>query len=34
LGGGGKETMVWAFGHDALEVVRKLLVIRHCLPSR
>ena len=34
LGVVGKETMVWVLGHNALEVVRKILMIRHRLPSR
>ncbi|HEX9867879.1 MAG TPA: bifunctional hydroxymethylpyrimidine kinase/phosphomethylpyrimidine kinase [Candidatus Tectomicrobia bacterium] len=34
LGVVGKETMVWVLGHNALEVARKILMIRHRLPSR
>jgi hydroxymethylpyrimidine kinase / phosphomethylpyrimidine kinase / thiamine-phosphate diphosphorylase len=33
LGGVGQEAMVWVLGHDAVEVARKILMIRHHLSS-
>jgi hydroxymethylpyrimidine kinase / phosphomethylpyrimidine kinase / thiamine-phosphate diphosphorylase len=33
LGGVGQEAMVWVLGHDAVEVARKVLMIRHHLSS-
>ena len=34
LGGVGQEAMVWVLGHDAVEVARKILMIRHHLSNR
>jgi hydroxymethylpyrimidine kinase/phosphomethylpyrimidine kinase len=33
LGGVGQEAMIWVLGHDAVEVARKILMIRHHLSS-
>jgi hydroxymethylpyrimidine kinase / phosphomethylpyrimidine kinase / thiamine-phosphate diphosphorylase len=34
LGAMGKEALVWVLGHDAVEVARKVLLIRHRLSTR